>query len=230
MAGGRSKFTGELEQFTIEIPADLGANLRREAARLKMKPAHLISLWLWEHEWTRRPENQKETENEETRSVSEREETRSVSEEESRREESQQEKEPGRCASRLTESENGFTENRGRKASNAHDHNPHSGPNLEPNIVDALSHALQDEQFDSPVSIRIRSYRVKTVDADGISAKAIIDGLVNCGLLQDDSTEFVSSVSFDQIPVKNYSDEKTEVVIVEVKQTEDRKQRKEPMR
>jgi Holliday junction resolvase RusA-like endonuclease len=35
-------------------------------------------------------------------------------------------------------------------------------------------------------------------DADGISAKAAIDGLVHAGLLKDDSPKYVKEVSYSQ--------------------------------
>lgn len=53
-------------------------------------------------------------------------------------------------------------------------------------------------RFDSPVSIRIHSKRKRLADSDGVSAKAAIDGLVHCGILQDDSPKFVKEVSYSQ--------------------------------
>jgi hypothetical protein len=70
--------------------------------------------------------------------------------------------------------------------------------------------------FDSRVSVEIVSYRSRLADADGISAKAAIDGLVAAGILRDDSAKEVSEVRYRQVKVKNTSDEKTEIVITEV--------------
>jgi hypothetical protein len=70
--------------------------------------------------------------------------------------------------------------------------------------------------FNSRVSIEIVSYRVRLADADGISAKAAIDGLVMCGILADDTTKEISEVRYRQVKVKNEADEKTEIVITEV--------------
>jgi hypothetical protein len=70
--------------------------------------------------------------------------------------------------------------------------------------------------FDSRVSVEIVSYRVRLADADGISAKAAIDGLVMCGILADDTTKEISEVRYRQVKVKNKADEKTEIVITEV--------------
>jgi hypothetical protein len=71
--------------------------------------------------------------------------------------------------------------------------------------------------FGSRCSITIVSYRTRLCDADGISAKAAIDGLTHCGVLQDDSPKEVSEVSYRQVKVKNASDEKTEIIIERVK-------------
>jgi hypothetical protein len=70
--------------------------------------------------------------------------------------------------------------------------------------------------FNSRVSVEIVSYRVRLADADGISAKAAIDGLVMCGILADDTTKEISEVRYRQVKVKNEADEKTEIVITEV--------------
>ena len=70
--------------------------------------------------------------------------------------------------------------------------------------------------FTAPVRITITSYRYRLCDIDGISGKAIIDGLVHCGVLQDDSPQHVQAVSFQQVKVKNKTDEKTVVRITEV--------------
>ena len=48
------------------------------------------------------------------------------------------------------------------------------------------------------VSLHIHSRRKRLCDADGISGKAVIDGLVHAGLLQDDSPRFVEKVSYSQ--------------------------------
>jgi hypothetical protein len=76
--------------------------------------------------------------------------------------------------------------------------------------------ACKGAAFDSRVSVEIVSYRVRLADADGISAKAAIDGLVMCGILADDTTKEISEVRYRQVKVKNEADEKTEIVITEV--------------
>jgi hypothetical protein len=60
----------------------------------------------------------------------------------------------------------------------------------------------KSETLDTPSGSRVRlhihSKRKRLCDADGISGKAAIDGLVYSGLLRDDSPEFVESVSYSQ--------------------------------
>ena len=67
------------------------------------------------------------------------------------------------------------------------------------------------------VDITVVSYRSRLADADGISAKAAIDGLVMCGILADDSTKEVREIRYRQVKVKSASDEKTEIIIERVK-------------
>jgi hypothetical protein len=64
-----------------------------------------------------------------------------------------------------------------------------------------------------PVRIVIHSRRHRLCDADGISGKAAIDGLVHRGLLKDDSPEFVKEVGFTQ---EKAGDEETIITIEEV--------------
>jgi Holliday junction resolvase RusA-like endonuclease len=71
--------------------------------------------------------------------------------------------------------------------------------------------------FDTPVSVRIISYRSRLADPDNISGKAAVDGCVHCGILRDDSAKEIASYRADeQIKVQNETDEKTEIVITEV--------------
>jgi hypothetical protein len=63
--------------------------------------------------------------------------------------------------------------------------------------------------------IHIHSKRKRLTDADGVSAKAAIDGLVHGNLLQDDSSKFVKEVSYSQEQSK---DEETIIELWEVKE------------
>jgi len=77
-----------------------------------------------------------------------------------------------------------------------------------------LSHATLPKnsfaQVASQVHIRIISYRKLKHDPDGISAKAVIDGIVQAGILADDSTEQVKSVTFES---RKSKEEKTTIEI-----------------
>ena len=50
--------------------------------------------------------------------------------------------------------------------------------------------------FTAPVSIRVISYRKHNHDPDGVSVKAVLDGLVAANLLPDDSARQVKEVTF----------------------------------
>lgn len=54
------------------------------------------------------------------------------------------------------------------------------------------------KRIDAPVNIHVHSVRKRLTDADGASAKALIDAFVLGNLLQDDSPEFVKQVSYSQ--------------------------------
>lgn len=69
------------------------------------------------------------------------------------------------------------------------------------------------EAFSTPVRIHIHSRRKRLTDADGVSAKAAIDGLVHGGLLEDDSARFVQEVSYSQ---EKSSEEETIITIEEI--------------
>ena len=69
---------------------------------------------------------------------------------------------------------------------------------LESYLGDATLPTEEVKRLDSPCRIHIHSTRKREVDADGISAKAAIDGAVHAGILQDDSTKYVKEVSYSQ--------------------------------
>lgn len=68
------------------------------------------------------------------------------------------------------------------------------------------------------VSIRVHSKRKRLVDADGVSAKAAIDGLVIAGVLEDDNNKYVKEVRYSQ---EKISKEETEEVILEIYDADD---------
>ena len=53
-------------------------------------------------------------------------------------------------------------------------------------------------RFNSPISIHVMSIRKRLTDVDGISVKAVIDGMVRCGILIDDSPTYVKEVTYSQ--------------------------------
>jgi Holliday junction resolvase RusA-like endonuclease len=70
------------------------------------------------------------------------------------------------------------------------------------------------KRFSPPVCIHIHSVRSRLADIDGISAKAVIDGLVHAKILWDDSPTFVKQVTFTQEKGK---EEKTIITITDEK-------------
>ena len=73
--------------------------------------------------------------------------------------------------------------------------------------------AQKIKRLDTPCRLHIRSYRHRLADADGISAKAAIDGLVHAGVLSDDSTKEVTEVSYSQEKIPKAEQEKTIITI-----------------
>jgi hypothetical protein len=72
---------------------------------------------------------------------------------------------------------------------------------------------MKQEGFAGRVSIRIQHIRKRLADIDGLSAKAVVDGLVLCGVLRGDSAKQVAEVSHFQTKGEP---EKTVVVIEEI--------------
>jgi Holliday junction resolvase RusA-like endonuclease len=71
---------------------------------------------------------------------------------------------------------------------------------------------LQDEApaFNTRVSIRVISYRKLNHDPDGVSVKAVLDGIVALGILTDDSAKQVKEITFES---RKSKDEKTTIEI-----------------
>lgn len=84
---------------------------------------------------------------------------------------------------------------------------------MESVVCNAPLEAKKGQGFDSRVCITVVSYRQRLCDADGISAKAAIDGIVHCGVLQDDAPQFVEEVRYKQVKVKSKEDEQTQIII-----------------
>jgi len=86
-----------------------------------------------------------------------------------------------------------------------------STANVEQNIGNEPMAKKGITRFDSLVDITITSYRKRNHDPDGISAKAVLDGLVQRQLLADDSTKEINKITYKSIITK-----KEEKTIIEI--------------
>jgi hypothetical protein len=69
----------------------------------------------------------------------------------------------------------------------------------------------EGSRFHQRVRIHVHSRRKRLCDPDGVSAKSVIDGLVQGGVLQDDSTKCVSEIRFTQ---EKSEEDETEITIL----------------
>jgi hypothetical protein len=70
-----------------------------------------------------------------------------------------------------------------------------------------------DQNMDTRCSIAVHNKRTRFADADGISAKAVIDGLRIAKILPDDGPKFVKEVTFSQEKVGSKLFEQTIITI-----------------
>lgn len=70
-------------------------------------------------------------------------------------------------------------------------------PDLEPDTGHEPVGKEETPRFTSPVTIRVISYRRQDHDTDGISVKAVLDGIVKGGLLPDDKAKYVKKITFE---------------------------------
>lgn len=85
-----------------------------------------------------------------------------------------------------------------------------SAADVEQNIGNEPLATEETERLDTRINIHVISYRARNHDPDGISAKAVIDGIVRRGILSDDSAKEVKKVSFESVISK---EERTEIII-----------------
>lgn len=71
-----------------------------------------------------------------------------------------------------------------------------SSANMEQNISNESLAEKETQGLDSRFNIVITSYRKRKHDPDGISVKAVLDGLVRRGILTDDSTSEINKITF----------------------------------
>lgn len=95
-------------------------------------------------------------------------------------------------------------------------HTPLPVTDVESGAGDATLSAYGFAQVDSPVRIRVISYRKLRHDTDGVSAKAVIDGLVHAGVLADDTSEQVKEITFES---RKSKDERTVIEIETIDHT-----------
>ena len=69
---------------------------------------------------------------------------------------------------------------------------------MELDTSDELLGEKEAPRFSSPVRICFHSIRKRLADYDGLSGKAILDGIVHAGILADDSAKQVKEVSHTQ--------------------------------
>lgn len=81
---------------------------------------------------------------------------------------------------------------------------------LEPDISHAPLAKKKVKGCTPRACIHVHSYRKRLADSDGVSAKAVIDGIVKAGVLVDDSPQFVTQVSYGQ---EKTADEKTVITV-----------------
>ncbi len=84
---------------------------------------------------------------------------------------------------------------------------------MEPNTRNALLAKVKIEQLSERCSIKVHSRRKRLADPDGISAKAVIDGIAEAGIFEDDNAKCVKEVSFTQKKVKTDAEEETIIEI-----------------
>jgi hypothetical protein len=88
-----------------------------------------------------------------------------------------------------------------------------STANMEQAVVDEQMGPEECSGLDTPCRIHVHSRRHRLADADGISAKAAIDGIVRGGLLVDDSAQHVEEVTYSQEKIKRQEIEETIITI-----------------
>ena len=70
--------------------------------------------------------------------------------------------------------------------------------NVEPDSTDAALRANEAPAFTAPVRVHVHHTRKRLADLDGLSVKAVLDGVVAAGLLADDSAKQITSITHSQ--------------------------------
>jgi len=88
-----------------------------------------------------------------------------------------------------------------------------SSSNVEQDISNAPVAKEEVERLPTPCRVHVHSIRKRLTDADGVSAKAVIDGLVHGKLFQDDSPQNIKEVSYSQEKAEKGQEEETIISI-----------------
>lgn len=89
-------------------------------------------------------------------------------------------------------------------------HNTTTDANLESNPGDAALRKNETARIPAPCRIHFHHVRGRLADMDGLSVKAVLDGIVHVGVFPDDSPEFIEEISHSQAKGKP---EKTVITI-----------------
>ena len=81
--------------------------------------------------------------------------------------------------------------------------------NLEPDARHGTVGEEATEGLDTRVHIRVISFRKRKHDIEGVSVKAVLDGIVRLGLLPDDSSEEIKAVTFESRICEKGQEEQT---------------------
>lgn len=96
----------------------------------------------------------------------------------------------------------------------SHNRTPLPNANMEPAAGNEPLGAETLPRFDKAVHIHVTSCRKRKHDPDGISIKAVLDGLVANGILKDDSWDEIKSITFES---RQSDEEKTVLEITDEK-------------
>lgn len=88
---------------------------------------------------------------------------------------------------------------------------PHA--NMERRDALTLDKVEADKRFDSPVRVHFHHIRKRLADLDNLCGKAVLDGLIACGILEDDRQAFVKEIKHTQEIGK---EERTIVTVEEI--------------
>lgn len=71
-------------------------------------------------------------------------------------------------------------------------------------------------EFDGPVAVVFKHFRYREIDNDNLSCKAVLDSLVQIGLIPDDSPQIVHTVTHQQFKIDKSHDETLCIEIMEL--------------